>query len=286
VDFTCLFFLFHGNERIYKSDLTDNEEDWRKATSNRFKSKPFYLRNFPEHLKGKPDGISRRSVAIKPDLSILHQSATLNQSAQDPIIDKSVIPTRIKIGGFSFSEGSGRVSNSPLLPLQFGRNAVKQPLIFHEDFSLDTMQDLIQAGYTPSGLIWYIQNFKIACTRCISLGHLNIHCKNQIRCMGCLKFGHMKKDCIAPIIPGQSLYPESKEDKNVRAKQDESFNKLVSAKLVVPRIPSSKQTWVKQLGTCFCVRCLMVGTLRSHVHLPRDASSVLDMGILLSDVSW
>jgi hypothetical protein len=197
-----------------------------------------------------------------------------------------VIPNRIKIGGFSFSEGSGRVSNSPLLPLQFGRNAVKQPLIFHEDFSLDTMQDLIQAGYTPSGLIWYIQNFKIACTRCISLGHLNIHCKNQIRCMGCLKFGHMKKDCIAPIIPGQSLYPESKEDKNVRAKQDESFNKLVSAKLVVPRIPSSKQTWVKKLGTCFCVRCLMVGTLRSHVHLPRDASSVLDMGILLSDVSW
>jgi hypothetical protein len=70
VDFTCFFFLFHGNERLYNSDLTVNDEDWRKVTSNRFKSKPFYLRNFPEHLKGKPDGISRRSVAIKPDLSI------------------------------------------------------------------------------------------------------------------------------------------------------------------------------------------------------------------------
>jgi hypothetical protein len=245
VDFTCYFLLFHGNEQFYRLDLKVREDDWIKAASNRSKPKPFYLSKFPDHLKGKKDGISLRSIAIKPDLGILYKSATSDPLLVDQSKDNSTILNNIKIGSFSFSEGADRISNSSMLPLQFGKNASRRRNIFHEDFSLDTIQDLIQAGYTPSDLIGYVKKFKTACTRCISLGHINIHCKNQVRCMGCLKFGHMKKDCPAPIIPGQPLYPYFKESEVVTP-QDKILYNSDSAKMVFTRTLPKKQIWVKK----------------------------------------
>jgi hypothetical protein len=140
----------------------------------KFKSKhaPSYLRNFLVHLKGKTNGVVSRSFAIKPDLNVLQRSAREVTHRSHLKSEEQAILNNIKIEDSSSSEGACacRNSNSISLPLQFGRGAVASPLRFHEDFSLDNIHDLIQAGYSPSGIVWYVQLFKSACTRCIALG--------------------------------------------------------------------------------------------------------------------
>jgi hypothetical protein len=79
------------------------------TVSTRTKSKPYYLRNFPDHLKGKIDGVSRRSVAIRPDLSALQISARSSSSASDSTAQNSELLNCFKIGSFSFSESACRI---------------------------------------------------------------------------------------------------------------------------------------------------------------------------------
>jgi hypothetical protein len=62
--------------------------------------------------------------------------------------------------------------------------------------------------------------------------------------MGCLKFGHIKKDCDAPIIPGQPMYPYFNEiSEVVTIQQDKILNNVganIKAGTKAPEIHKQK----------------------------------------------
>jgi hypothetical protein len=257
-DFTCSFNLFHGKV-TRNSLLAEIDGSWNVPGKFKSHHPPSYLRNFPIHLKGKLDGEASRSYAIKPDLSILHRNAKEVSFHSDHGVDLGVL-NNIKIGGFSFSESACRDSISTSVPLQFGCGAVRKPLSFHTDYSLDSINDLITAGYTPSGIVSYIQLFKFACIRCLSMGHKSSKCVNQFRCLGCLQLGHMKKDC--PTVRHKVWKPKvSKQIENTTT-DVEPISSLSLTAVIPPKISlRSQQIWVKKASHLVCVRCLRVGHL-------------------------
>jgi hypothetical protein len=263
-DFTVYFHLYRANSNTFHPiDGTDDEADWMRVSRSGSKPWPKYLRNFPTNLIGKADGFIPRSIAIKPDLSILKNNANICSSSSAIDDYKDTVFNNIKIGSFSFSEAVGRNSNFIQLPLQFGKNSVKRSAYSHEDFSLDSILDLIHAGYSPSDLVSYVQIFKSACTNCFTLGHRSNQCTNGIRCLGCLRLGHAKRDCDSPFILGDNIC----HTYSTSVSKDCTFgDKARAAKVVTNSVrltSKPRQIWIKKKYDEYCIRCLAAG-LSSH----------------------
>ena len=146
----------------------------------------------------------------------------------------------VKIGKFEFTP-SATFSDDPIsLPLQFKFGQGRSSTYFHEVWSLDHIQDLIDSGYSASDIIAFVKCYKYACTSCLSIGHTEDGCTSGHRCVCCLKMGHIKRNCSALNI-----------------------NQGLRSKHAVSVPGKSMKIWVAKNPKFFCIRCLTEGHLSS-----------------------